>query len=88
MSQLLLPHILNYFRNKLNDSLRISDFEDIVEVELGFVFLEPLPPSVIHLLHNRLHLIFVEWTSHWLPITTEVYVPSILLLLWLLRILL
>ena len=68
---LFFPYVFNNLRNKLNNSLRISYLEHIIQVQLGLVFLEPIFAARFHLLHNCLQLGLIEfgeavWFLLWL----------------------
>ena len=47
-----LNHILENFWQKFNNSLWISDFQNIIQIKLGLVTLEPILSPVFHLLLN------------------------------------
>tara|TARA_B110001450_G_scaffold4106_1_gene4207 strand:- start:310 stop:537 length:228 start_codon:yes stop_codon:yes gene_type:complete len=50
MGVLFLKHILEDFWQELNNSLWISDFQNIVQVKLCLVALKPVLSPVLHLL--------------------------------------
>ena len=52
MPLLLFSHILNNFWNELNHRLRVPYLEDVVDLQVGPVALEPLFPADIVLLNN------------------------------------
>ena len=60
MSELLISHILHDFRNKLNNSLWVPDLQDIVEIQLGLVLLQPVFPPLVHLVDDLCQHLLVE----------------------------
>jgi len=73
MSILFLEHILEDFWQELNNSLWISDFQNVVQVKLGLVALEPVLSPVLHLLLDLLRhtdlwpfALQSKWLGRWL----------------------
>ena len=61
VSELLISHILHDFRDKLNDSLWVPDLQDIIEVQLGLVLLQPIFPPLVHLSDDLGQHLLVEF---------------------------
>jgi hypothetical protein len=73
MSILFFQHILKDFWQELNNSLWVSYFQNVVQVKLGLVTLEPILSSVLHLLLNLLRHTYLwssdlqsKWLGRWL----------------------
>ena len=66
MPLLFISHVLHNLWHKLNYCLWISNFKNIVQVQLSFVLSKPVLSPEFHLFYNCLQLLLIKSREAWI----------------------